>query len=175
MAHHTEVFDGRHEWPPSAVAIEALEWMELLAMKTGKHQRDADLIEGIWQRKLKQARALEESKQTYDAYQIYGALSDSFKGLRDIAEVENKLNQLGDNAKVKTAIRDEQQQIRKQGEIGARINSLIAARERSSEDVGRDRVNTSDGENQETRLNGMLEDLQKHAGLTEHSGERRVE
>jgi tetratricopeptide (TPR) repeat protein len=183
MAHHIEVFNGRHEWPPSVVASEALEWMELLAMKTGKHERDVNLIDNIWQRKLQQARALEESKHTYDAYQIYFALDDSFKGLRDIAEVEKKLSELRDTAAVKTAIRDEQQQIRKQGEIETRLRGLMSARDLSSarEDGGaqtgedsRDGASKSEGFNLETRLQGMLADLHKQAGLTEDTGERRV-
>jgi tetratricopeptide (TPR) repeat protein len=155
----------------------------LLAMKTGKRQPDANLIDSIWQRKLQQARAFEESKHTYDAYQIYFALTDSFKGLRDVAEVEKKSNQLRDTAEVKTAIRDEQQQIRKQREIETRLRALMSARgdsdgkegsgAQSSED-SRDGGSKSEGFDPETRLQGMLVDLHKHAGLIEDSGERRV-
>ena len=179
IAHHTEVFNGRHEWPPSAVAIEALEWMELLAMKTDKRQRDASMIESIWQRKMQQARALEESKHIYDAYQIYFALNDSFKGLRDVAEVEKKLSQLHDTAEVRTAIRDEQQQIGKQREIENRLRGWMSAREQdtTTQDGTQETNKQADGSqglNAETRLQGMLMDLHKQAGLAEDTGERRV-
>lgn len=175
ITHRIEVFAGRHDWPPSSVGVEAVEWMELQAMKTGKRQRDANLVESIWQRKLQQARALEDAKKIRDAYQIYVALNESFKGLRDIAEVEKKLRQLRDTAEVRNAILDEQQQIKKQGEIGGRLNGLIAARERSSEEVSsREPENTSERLDPETRLQGMLADLRKQAGRTEDTGERRV-
>jgi predicted esterase len=175
IPHRTEVFAGRHEWPPSSVAIEALGWMELQAIKTGKRQRDANLIDAIWERKLQQARTLEDSKNAYDAYQIYVALSDSFKGLRDVVDVENKISQLRESPDVRSAIREEQQQARKQGEIGIRLNGLIAARERSSEEgSSRDRENTSEAQDPETRLQGMLAELRKQAGRTEDTGERRV-
>jgi predicted esterase len=181
MTHRTEVFTGRHEWPPTPVAIEALEWMELQAMKTGKRERDANLIDSAWQRKLLQAHAFEEAKQTYDAYQIYFALNDSFKGLRDVAEVEKKISQLRDSTEVKTAIRDEQQQIKKQREIETRLRGLMSARGQNTanensgaEGNGRDRENPSDGLDPETRLQGMLAELRKQAGRTEDSGDRRV-
>jgi tetratricopeptide (TPR) repeat protein len=180
MAHHTEVFNGRHEWPPSPVAIEAVEWMELQAMKTGKRQPDANLIDSIWQRKLLPARAREESKQTYDAYQIYLGLNDSFKGLRDVAEVEKKIGQLRDSPEVRNAIRDEQQQIKKQRDIETRISGLIAALPRTAKDNGRAPEASTEGNSTdevfgpETRLQGMLADLRKQAGRTEDSGDRRV-
>ena len=132
IAHRTEVFAGRHEWPPSSVTMEAVEWMELQAMKTGKRPRDANLIESIWQRKLQQASALEDAKQIYDAYRIYLALDDTCKGLRDVAPAEQKISQLRDSPNVRNAIRDEQQQIRKQREMENNIGALLAAQEQTT-------------------------------------------
>jgi predicted esterase len=174
MTHRTEVFTGRHEWPPSSVAIEALEWMELQAMKSGKRQRDANLIESLWQTRLQQARDLEDSKKTYDAYQIYFALNDSFKGLRDVAAVEKKINQLRDSSEVKGGIRNEQQQIKKQRETETRIDGLLAARERNSKEASPDGERSNDGLDPETRLMGIFAELRKQSGRTEDSDERRV-
>src|SRR5258706_13948763 len=94
LTHRTVVFTGRHDWPPLPVAIEALEWMELQAMKSGKRQRDANLIDSLWQTQLQQAQSLEDSKQTYDAYQIYRALNDSLKGLKDVTAEREKRRQM---------------------------------------------------------------------------------
>ena len=174
MAHRTDVFAGRHEWPPSSVAFEALEWMELQAMKSSKRQRDANLIESIWQTRLQQAGELEASKNTYEAYQIYAALTDSFEGLRDTSAVEKTANRMREGSEVKTAIRNELQQIKKQREIETRINALLAARERSSEVAGRDGESTNEGLDPETRLKGMFAELRKQAGRTDDTDERRV-
>lgn len=171
MTHRTEVFTGRHEWPPSSVAIEALEWMELQAMKSGKRQRDDSLIESIWQTRLRQGADLENSKKLYDAYQIYFALNDSFKGLRDVAAVEKRIKQLRDTPEVKTAIRNEQQQIRKQREIETRINALLSARARNGEEGAE---NTNEILDPETRLKGMFADLRKQADRIEDTDERRI-
>jgi tetratricopeptide (TPR) repeat protein len=171
MTHRTEVFTGRHEWPPSSVAIEALEWMELQAMKSGKRQLDDSLIESIWQTRLRQGADLEDSRKVYDAYQIYFALNDSFKGLRDVAAVEKKIEQLRDTLEVKIAIRNEQQQIRKQREIETRINALLSARTRNSEEGSE---NTNEILDPETRLKGMFADLRKQADRVEDTDERRI-
>ena len=168
IAHRTEVFAGRHEWPPSSVTTEALEWMELQAMKTGKRSRDANLVESIWQRKLQQASALEDAKQIYNAYRIYLALADTCKGLRDVVPAEQKISQLRDSPNVKNAIRDEQQQIRKQRELENNIGALLAAQDQTTEDAA------NEGFGPEPRLRGIFVELRKHAGQTEDTGERRV-
>lgn len=69
ITHRIQTFDGRHEWPPATIAGEAIEWMELQAIKTGRVSRNAALIDAIWQRQLRQARAQEESQKPYEAYQ----------------------------------------------------------------------------------------------------------
>jgi predicted esterase len=174
MIHRTEVFTGRHEWLPSSVAVDALEWMELQAMKSGKRQRDANLIESIWQTRMQQAQVLEDSQKTYEAYQLYFGLQSSFRGLRDVAAVEKKTNQLRDSAEVKSGIRNEQQQIKKQREIESRIDILLAARQQRSKEAGPDGERSNQGLDPETRLTGMFAELRKQAGGTEESDQRRV-
>jgi len=88
--------------------------MELHAMKSGKRLRDDAFIDATWQQSVKRAASLEESKKYYEAYEIYLGLAESFKGLREVGEVEGKASQLRDSHEVKDAIREEQQQIRKQ-------------------------------------------------------------
>lgn len=174
LTHRTVVFTGRHDWPPLPVAIEALEWMELHAMKSGKRQRDANLIDSLWQTQLQQAQSLEDSKQTYDAYQIYLALNDSFKGLKDVTAAEKKVNQLREISEVKGAIQNEQQQIKKQREIGTRIDALLAARERNSKDANPNGERSNESLDPETRLTAIFAELRKQADRTEDSDERRV-
>src|SRR4030095_10518576 len=125
IIHRVQTFDGRHEWPPVSVTTAAVEWMELHAIKAGKRPRDDGFIDAMWQRLLSDARTLEESKKYYEAYQLYLDLAESFKGLRDVAQIETRVNQLANSREVKAAIREEQAQIRKQGELQSRLNALI--------------------------------------------------
>ena len=119
MLHRMEVFDGRHEWVPSALAIEAVEWFELKAMHAGKRARDDRLIAAVRQKTLERARALEEAKKIYEAYQVYSGAAETFKGLVDVGEIERKAGQLRDSPEVKDAIRNEQRQSKKQREFEA--------------------------------------------------------
>jgi len=180
MTHRMEVFDGRHEWAPSALAIEAVGWFELKAMQAGTRSRDDRLIAATRQKTLERARALEEAKKTYEAYQVYAGAADTFKGLVDDGEIERKVGQLRDSPEVKDAIRNEQRQIKKQREFEARISELIARGERSrgQESTGAqesDRESTINEQfDSESRLRTLLADLRKQSKSVEDSGDRRI-
>ncbi len=167
IIHRVQIFDGRHEWPPVSVATAAVEWMELHAIKAGKRPRDDGFINATWQQLLNEARTFEEAKKYIEAYQLYLDLAQSFKGLRDVAEIETKVNRLADSREVKAALREEQTQIRKQRELESRLNSLI----------------TGDG----APINGseeafasanlvpkILNDLRKQSKAPDDSAQRRV-
>lgn len=181
MSHRIEVFDGRHEWVPSAVAIEAVEWFELKAIQAGKRARDDRLIAAVRQKTLERARALEEAKKTYEAYQVYAGAAETFKGLLDVGEIERKVGQLRDSPEVKDAIRNEQRQIKKQREFEARISELIARGERSRGQESTGAQENSDREStineqfdSESRLRTLLADLRKQSKSVEDSGDRRI-
>jgi tetratricopeptide (TPR) repeat protein len=169
ISHRIQTFDGRHEWPPVSVATAAVEWMELQAIKAGKRPRDDGFVNAMWQQRVSDARALEESKKYYEAYQLYLDLTETFKGLRDVAPIETKVSQLRDSGEVKAAIRDEQAQIKKQRELESRLQVLIAGRNSGAQ------VNQSDDEfNSNNVLPKILNDLQKQSKAPEDSADRRV-
>jgi len=169
ISNRVQTFEGRHEWPPVSVATAAVEWMELHAIKAGKRPRDDGFINAMWQQRVNEARTLEESKKYNEAYQLYVDLAESFKGLRDVAEIETKVNQLAESREVKAAIREEQGQIRKQRELESRLNSLIAGRDRGAS------VNPGEeGFDSANLLPKMLNDLRKDSKASEDSAQRRV-
>jgi predicted esterase len=169
IIHHVQTFDGRHEWPPVSVATAAVEWMELHAIRAGKRPRDDDFINATWQRLLSDARTFEESKKYYEAYQLYLDLAQTFKGLRDVAEIETKVNQLAGSREVKAAIREEQSQIRKQRELESRLNSLIAVR-----DSGASTNQNEEGVDAGNLLPKILNDLRKQSKAVDDSTQRRI-
>ena len=162
-------FEGRHEWPPISVATAAVAWMEVHAIQAGKRPRDDGFINATWQQLLNEARALEKSKKYYETYQLYRDMAQSFKGLRDVAEMETKVNQLRDSREWKAAIREEQGQIRKQRELESQLSSLIATRDRAASanpnEEGFDSANV---------LPRILNDLRKQSKASDDSGQRRV-
>jgi predicted esterase len=169
IIHRVQTFEGRHEWPPISVATAAVEWIELHAMKTGKRSRDDGFINAMWQQLLTSARTLEESKKYNEAYQLYVDLAERFKGLRDVAEIETKVNQLAGSREVKAAIREEQAQIKKQRELESRLSTLIAGR-----DGGASVNQSEDGFDPGNLLPKILNDLRKHSKASEDSTQRRI-
>jgi len=179
LPHQMATFAGRHEWPPSALAVDAVAWMELIAMKSSLRQRDPTLIEQLWNERLKQAREFELAKKVYEAYQVYSYLGSSFKDLRQVGDVDGKLNELRNSPEVREAIRDEQQQIKKQREIEGQIASLIAnsSRVKSQDDnAGSSRSSQVNDENFDTstRLHALLVDLHRQSKAEADSASRRV-
>lgn len=170
-------FDGGHEWLPASVAIEAVGWMELEAMRSGKFQPDPAKINAIWNTKLEAARALESSGKVYDAYLIYAAMSKSFKGLRETTDAEAKAGSLETKAEVRDAIKDEQSQFRKQRDFENQIGGLIYAdgrarlKERSEATAENAAAESIDPR---IRLRQLLSELRKQAKSENDSGNRRV-
>ncbi|HSQ23995.1 MAG TPA: dienelactone hydrolase family protein [Pyrinomonadaceae bacterium] len=178
ITHQIEIFEGRHEWPPASVAVNALAWMELKAFKPDAGQLPSGLTEW-WNSRLKAARELEDAKKVYDAYQVYAELISAFKGLRDVVELENKVNELRNSHEVRDAIRDEQQQIRKQRELEGQVMGLVAASERvtlqgDNASSNRTSQTNDDGLDAGTRLQGILNELRRQSKAEQDSASRRV-
>lgn len=54
--HRLVIFDGRHGWAPAAVMTEAVEWLELQAMKSGHRTKDEAFIDGLAARREAQMK-----------------------------------------------------------------------------------------------------------------------
>ena len=180
IPHQIETFEGRHEWLPPSVAIDALAWMELMAMKSGLRPRDETFVATRWNERLKQAHDLQNANKAYDAYQIYLELASSFKDLRDVAEADSRLSLLRNSREVRDAIRDEQQQIKKQKELEGQIMQLIGASERvklqddNAGAVGNARSNVDENLDANTRLQRILTELRRQSKAEQDSSTRRV-
>jgi predicted esterase len=177
VAHQIAIWEGRHEWPPSSVALDAVAWMELMAMKSGRRQTDPKLIDSLWIQNLKQVQDLEQAKKVFEAYQVYANLSYTFKGLHDVAEADNKVNALRTSREVRDGIRDEQQQIKKQRELETRLIGLLGASDRAGlRDQNSDRNATAADESPDAsfRLKTLLNELRRQDKAEEDSATRRV-
>jgi len=177
VAHQVAIWEGRHEWFPSAIARDAVAWMELMAMKSGRRQADRKLIDSLWLQKLKQAQELEQGKKVFEAYQAYLNLSASFKGLRDVTETDSQVDALRTSREVRDGIRDEQQQIKKQRELENQLIDLLGATDRARlRDENGDRTATAADESADPafRLKTLLTNLQRQSKTEDDSATRRV-
>jgi vacuolar-type H+-ATPase subunit I/STV1 len=107
LAHRIEVFAGEHDWAPSDLSTQAIEWMEIQAMKSGKRERDKALLDEFYGKRADEARRLEESGDLTRAAHGYRALADDFDGLRDVSEVRTKLDQLERSKELKDVLKRE--------------------------------------------------------------------
>jgi hypothetical protein len=83
--HRIERFPGPHSWMPPALAMQAVEWLELRAMQAGTRSRDESLIDTWWQRDEAAAREAQVAGRHLDAARRHAAMGRDFAGLREVA------------------------------------------------------------------------------------------
>ena len=106
---HIRVFDGEHQWPTSEVATEALEWMEVRAMRDGKREKDSVLIEALFNKRLKEVESLTAKSVLHEAADEYKNLVNDFETLRDISKVKAEFTKLDTSEEVQR-LREEEKQ-----------------------------------------------------------------
>jgi hypothetical protein len=139
--HFLAVFQGGHTLPPDDVAFDALEWMELQAMQSGRRNRDDALIGRILEKRRSRIAAASGSAETVHQLQ---ALVFDFKGLVDVSAEVRRLEEMSRQSAVKKALKVERDsddaEARTLGEIfelegrigdeGRRREALMALRDR---------------------------------------------
>jgi predicted esterase len=94
MPHRIRAFDGEHEWPPASVCAEAIEWMEMQAMKKELRPRDAALIQAFFDQRMAAAKETESAGKAYDAATRYREIAADFDGLQDASAAAKKAEEL---------------------------------------------------------------------------------
>jgi hypothetical protein len=99
--HRLAVFTGGHTLPPERVAVDAIEWMELQAMKTGRREKDEALIDRL----IVERRRLVAASPA-DASAIHGlrALVADFEGLRDVSADAARMRELSQHPAMRQAL-----------------------------------------------------------------------
>jgi pimeloyl-ACP methyl ester carboxylesterase len=81
--HRVVVFDGGHTWLPPELAVQALEWLDLQAMKAGRQARDEKLIDRVFAARAAEAASQKSEVATWEAA---SAMARDFDGLRDVSK-----------------------------------------------------------------------------------------
>jgi pimeloyl-ACP methyl ester carboxylesterase len=127
--HRIEVFRGGHTWPPAAVAMRAVEWMELQAMKSGLRTRDDALVSKIFEAWKARASA---AQGDFESWRALDQLASDLAGLHDVSEIRKQAEALRKRKSVADALASE----RADQETEARTLSEIA---RLEQGLGGDR------------------------------------
>ncbi len=99
--HRLVIFDGGHTLPPDSVAMDAIEWMELQAMKTGSRQRSDELIDRLLERRR---AAIASASSPVETVHLLDDFVADFTGLRDTSAENQRLKDLSQQGDVKKAL-----------------------------------------------------------------------
>ena len=99
--HRLAIFEGGHTLPPEQVAIDAVEWLELQAMKSKRRSRDEALIDRLFD---KRQRAIAAATGPAETVRLLKDLVDDFGGLRDVSASAARVTDLSKQKDVKSAL-----------------------------------------------------------------------
>lgn len=134
LPHRIEHFSGLHDWPPADLALKAVAWMELQAMKTGKREKSPALVEAEWARDRERARA-QAAAHPADALHTWSAMAADYAGLRDVAEAEREAAALAASPACQRELRERGQRDRRDKDLLARAPAILARSNPDNEPV----------------------------------------
>ena len=102
--HRIVIFEGGHQLPPAAVALQGVEWLEVQAMVKGARARDTALIDRLYAKGLD---AAEHASTPAEQAQSLEALATDFKGLRDLTELNQRVTSMLKDKDIKKALSQE--------------------------------------------------------------------
>src|SRR5579863_6113239 len=102
--HRVVVTEGGHAWMSSETAIEAVGWMEVEAMKSGRRARDGALLDRIFAERAAQVNA---RKDGLDAVLALDSLAADFQGLKDVSKFTQRAAALRNQKDVQREIAED--------------------------------------------------------------------
>lgn len=160
---HLAIFDGRHGWLPKELTFDALEWLNLQAMKSGRLPAETIFFKEIFARRMNQAQALSQQGETLAAARMYEALANDFKDIFDLKSAVDKLSEIRAGKSYQQALTNEEHSFTEQQRAVARIFSLSAETlDPSARNAARQKVSAE------------IESWRQKSKASADSGERRL-
>ncbi len=125
IPHRFVYFEGPHAWGPAEICAEAVEWIEVQAMRRGLRPRDDAWIADLHARRLERAAALEAGGDPLGAFMELRSISETFAGLRDVEVVTGRAEALGKSRTVRRLLAGQDRQTARQKAFEARLGSFI--------------------------------------------------
>jgi predicted esterase len=111
MTHRLQYFDGPHSWPPVRVMKDAIDWMQLQAMRQGLAPKDSAWVDSLFHTEFYRAKASETSGDSYSAFRRYRAIATDFQGVAEVSAVTARVSELEKGAAVRDAIRRQEKMV----------------------------------------------------------------
>ncbi len=133
--HFLRHFDGPHQWPSAEVLGEALGWLRLQAMKTGREPRDAAYVAEQLALELKRAQSFQPN-DPFAAWFEYRQAAEIFDSLAVAPSLRAEQKSLESQKAVLDAAKREKQEIKQQDELSAAIfNGFASLSRRAADDT----------------------------------------
>jgi predicted esterase len=129
------IFDGDHMWPPKEICTEALEWMEVQAMKNGKREKDPALIETLFKKRLEKAESQKSQGLLIESADEYQSISNDFNSLRDVDSVTSEASRLYASEEVKKRQQEDLQRDQFDAQFRQKLQSVNRSLRDSSKNV----------------------------------------
>jgi predicted esterase len=152
--HRVMIFEGTHDWLPASLAGDAIEWLELQAMKSGSRPRDKALLDKIFAARVAEASAKPSELK---------ALIADFEGLRDVTAFAARAAEWERQKDVQAAIKKERFTEQREEQM---IGELVTLENGLGSQAKRD--------DSLTELRDRLSDLSRRANAKEDSQDRRL-
>lgn len=127
LSYRVRTFSGPHQWAPAAVMQDAIEWLWLKAMQSGIRAPDAAFIDRLHRKMQAEAEEAEKKNDPIAELSALRSLATDFAGLKDVTEWEQKLLALKKSQVLKTALKQEQEQIADQSAQEAEVSNKLRA------------------------------------------------
>jgi dienelactone hydrolase len=128
-------FEGEHEWAPADVALEAVEWFELQAMRKGLRAADQEFISREFAQGVESAKRAEASGDVLQAAYAYKKIVQDFQGLREVNDFAAKLAALEQSKAYNDAQKRGQDDIRHQSELTQGVVNSFSALKGSPDEM----------------------------------------
>jgi hypothetical protein len=97
-------FDGGHTWLPAEMAMQAVEWMELQAMKSGLRARDKAVLDAWFAARVERIDALQDNAEAL--HELLYLIAD-FEGFEDVGRFADRAKRLLKQQDVRDALSEE--------------------------------------------------------------------
>jgi tetratricopeptide (TPR) repeat protein len=125
-SNHLAVFDGRHQWLTKDLTFDAIEWLNLQAMKSGQLNTEIKFVEDLLQKQLAKAESFFQKGDLLDAGRAYQAIILDFKNIADTTHAEKRLLEIRNQKSYGKAHADEKRSFDEQQRVAKKIFSMGA-------------------------------------------------
>lgn len=89
--HRLEIFEGVHQWLPAPLALSAMGWLEVVAMRQGRRPVDPELVAERFGHDLARAEELAASGQPLLAARHYRSVLRTYEGMVELEAARHEL------------------------------------------------------------------------------------